>query len=74
MLSLFKWTKKKLDCFFREESGQGINEYAAMLAFVALLIICVFGFTQGSLTAGLSQSFSCMVGQVDRLATAAANN
>lgn len=53
--------------FLEEEDGQGISEYAAMLAFVCLLIITVFGVAQGSLEFALSQSVSSMIGQLGRL-------
>lgn len=61
--------------FAREEDGQGISEYAAVLAFVSLLIITVFHFTNGGLGMAISQTHSTLVGQFDRLnnATAAAN-
>ena len=59
--------------FFQEEDGQGISEYAAVLAFVSLLIICVFGFTQGSLSFAISQTHSTIVGQFDRLNNATAS-
>ncbi|MBX9690221.1 MAG: hypothetical protein K2X27_26145 [Candidatus Obscuribacterales bacterium] len=61
--------------FTQEEDGQGITEYACVLAFVCLLVLVVFEFSQGSLAFALSQSVSSMVGQLDRLnlATDAAN-
>jgi Flp pilus assembly pilin Flp len=56
----------------KDESGQGINEYAAMLTFVCLLIILVFSFSQGTLSGALSQSFSAMTGQLVWLCNEAA--
>ncbi len=53
--------------FHDDESGQGITEYGAILAFVALLIAVVFGFAQGTLQSAISQSFSTIVSQLNRL-------
>jgi Flp pilus assembly pilin Flp len=56
--------------FIADESGQGITEYGAILAFVALLVAVVFGFAQGSLQSAISQSFSTVVSQLNRLNSA----
>lgn len=53
--------------FVNDESGQGITEYGAVLAFVALLVAVVFGFAKGALQNTLSQSFSTVVSQLNRL-------
>lgn len=53
--------------FRDDESGQGITEYGAILAFVALLVAVVFGFAQGSLQSAISQAFSSVVAQLNRL-------
>jgi Flp pilus assembly pilin Flp len=53
--------------FRDDESGQGITEYGAILAFVALLVAVVFGFASGSLQTAISQSFSTVVSQLNRL-------
>lgn len=55
--------------FMEDESGQGITEYGAILAFVALLVAVVFGFAQGTLQSAISQSFSRVVSELDRLNT-----
>ncbi len=55
--------------FFSDESGQGITEYGAILAFVALLVAVVFGFAQGTLQSAISQSFSRIVSELNRLNT-----
>lgn len=65
--------KNHIKSFICEEDGQGISEYAAILAFTCLLIIAVFGFSQGTLAYSLSQSVSSIIGQLDRLNTAVAN-
>ncbi len=53
--------------FISDESGQGITEYGAILAFVALLVAVVFSFASGTLTSAISQSFSTIVNQLNRL-------
>ncbi len=47
--------KEALAAFLADESGQGITEYGAVLAFVALLVAVVFGFAKGALQQTLSQ-------------------
>lgn len=59
--------KEALVSFLRDESGQGITEYGAVLAFVALLVAVVFGFARGALQSTLSQSFSTVVSQLNAL-------
>lgn len=59
--------KEAMVAFLKDESGQGITEYGAVLAFVALLVAVVFGFAQGSLRPALSQSFSTVVSQLNQL-------
>lgn len=56
--------------FRDDESGQGITEYGAILAFVALLVAVVFGFAQGTLQRAISQSFSTVISQLNRLNSA----
>ena len=53
--------------FIKDESGQGITEYGAILAFVALLVALVFGLTKGVLSNAISQSFSAVVAQLNLL-------
>jgi Flp pilus assembly pilin Flp len=53
--------------FLSNESGQGITEYGAILAFVAVLVAIVFGVTKGALNSALSAAFSSIVSQLNRL-------
>lgn len=53
--------------FISDESGQGITEYGAILAFVALLVAVVFSFASGTLTSAISQSFSTIVNQLGKI-------
>ena len=57
--------------FITDESGQGITEYGAILAFVAILVALVFGITKGALTGAISSAFSAVVAQLNNLSTAA---
>jgi len=61
-----------LDRFIQDESGQGITEYGAILAFVAILVAVVFAITQGALAGAISKAFSAVVTQLNALSTAAA--
>ncbi|MBS1999173.1 MAG: Flp family type IVb pilin [Cyanobacteria bacterium SZAS LIN-2] len=58
--------------FFTKEEGQGITEYGAILAFVAILVAVVFSITQGALSSAISKAFSAVVSQLNKLSTAAA--
>lgn len=61
-----------IDRFIRDESGQGITEYGAILAFVAILVALVFAITQGALAAAISRAFSSVVQKLNDLSAAAA--
>ncbi|HEY9717042.1 MAG TPA: hypothetical protein V6C69_06225 [Trichormus sp.] len=58
--------------FIKDESGQGITEYGAILAFVAILVAVVFGVTKGALSSAISAAFSSVVSQLNNLSTGAA--
>lgn len=60
-----------LNRFVTDESGQGITEYGAILAFVAILVAVVFGITKGALTNAISAAFSAVVAQLNNLSAAA---
>jgi Flp pilus assembly pilin Flp len=57
--------------FVRDQSGQGITEYGAILAFVAILVALVFSITKGALTAAISSAFSAVVSQLNNLSSTA---
>jgi Flp pilus assembly pilin Flp len=57
--------------FIKDESGQGITEYGAILAFVAILVAVVFGITKGALSSAISAAFSAVVSQLNNLSSAA---
>ncbi|MBS2004430.1 MAG: hypothetical protein U0103_05980 [Candidatus Obscuribacterales bacterium] len=58
----------------RNKKGQGITEYGAILAFVALMVSLTFGFASGSLSKSVSAAFSVVRGNLDNLSTAAASS
>ena len=60
--------------FISDESGQGITEYGAILAFVALLVAVVFSFASGTLTSAISQSFSSIVKQMNNMTSLTSRN
>jgi Flp pilus assembly pilin Flp len=59
-----------LERFICDESGQGITEYGAILAFVALLIVLLFGFTTGALASSLQNAYSTIVSTMNTLNSA----
>ena len=66
-----KMNTNSVKAFFQNDSGQGITEYGAILAFVAILVAVVFSITQGALTSAISKAFSAVVTQLNRLSAAA---
>jgi Flp pilus assembly pilin Flp len=56
-----------LNRFVSDESGQGITEYGAILAFVAILIVVVAGFVSGTLRSALSNAFSLIGSALNNL-------
>ena len=59
---------KLMNQFINDESGQGITEYGAILAFVALLIAMLF--TQRSaLEQAISKAFNQVVVQLNTIST-----
>lgn len=64
--------KRSVAKFICDESGQGITEYGAILAFVAILVAVVFGIAKGALSSAISAAFSAVVSQLNNLSKAAA--
>jgi Flp pilus assembly pilin Flp len=56
-----------------DEDGQGITEYGAILAFVAILVALVFSITQGALRGAICAAFSAVVSQLNQLSRAASS-
>ncbi len=63
-----------IDRFIQDESGQGITEYGAILAFVAILVALVFAITQGALAGAISAAFSSVITKLNQLSSAAATS
>lgn len=53
----------------RNQSGQGITEYGAILGFVALLISLVLSIGPGQLRTAISGAFSSVSQQLDSLSS-----
>jgi Flp pilus assembly pilin Flp len=64
-------TNNLISRFVTEESGQGITEYGAILAFVAVLVALVFTITKGALASAISYAFSAVVTQLNNLSSGA---
>jgi Flp pilus assembly pilin Flp len=60
-------SKSFISQFVADESGQGITEYGAILAFVAVLVAIMVGVVQGGLKSAISESFSTIVSQLNAL-------
>lgn len=57
--------------FWSDDEGQGITEYACILAFVSLLVCAVFAVAQGTFADSIFESFSSMSREIVRLVDAA---
>jgi Flp pilus assembly pilin Flp len=55
----------------RSKRGQGISEYGAMLAFVAILVSLCFSITNSSLKAAVSAAYSSISNQLNSLSSSA---
>jgi Flp pilus assembly pilin Flp len=55
--------------FISDDHGQGITEYGAVLALVAILVAISFSLTNGSLTSGIVDAFSSVVAQLNNLSS-----
>ena len=71
------WEQEKcgkfVNAFVEEESGQGISEYGAIIAFVALLVAITFSAGNGSLMPAVSKAFKEISSQVNALSSTAAS-
>jgi len=59
---------------WQDETGQGITEYGAIIAFVAIIIAITFGLSNGSLMPAVSQAFSSVTSQLNSLSSAASSS
>jgi Flp pilus assembly pilin Flp len=58
----------------RNSLGQGITEYGAIIAFVALLVALVFSITSGTLRGAISAAFSSVTSQLNNLSDTSSNS
>ncbi|MBP7860848.1 hypothetical protein KA183_04130 [bacterium] len=61
----------KIRKFIRQEDGQGISEYGALLAFITILIVLVFAFAPGKLGPAVSAAFSSVAQELNNQSDAA---
>jgi Flp pilus assembly pilin Flp len=52
----------------RSASGQGITEYACLIAFIAILVALTFGLAKGNLQPAISSAFSSITSQLNQMA------
>ncbi len=55
--------------FFTDDSGQGITEYGAVLAFVAFLMVAVFAAGQSTFATAIKGPFSSTANTLNHLTT-----
>lgn len=70
---MLKFLVSNILLFIDEESGQGITEYGAILAFVAVLVAFVFVTTSGGLKSAVSNAFSTMTSTINSLNSGASS-
>jgi len=58
---------RRLPKLLTRESGQGMTEYAAIVAFVMIIAAFVFKTSQSSLQEGISRAFSGVASQLNQL-------
>jgi len=58
----------------RDENGQGITEYGAIIAFVSILVALTFGLSSGSLQPAVSKAFSSVSSQLNNLSDTASSS
>ena len=57
-----------------DESGQGITEYGAIIAFVSILVALTFGLRSGTLQPAVSKAFSSVSSQLNNLSDTASSS
>ena len=65
MTSIRGWKLK------RKKDGQAITEYGAILAFIAVLVALMFAFGSGSIGPAISNAFSAISDNLDKMSAAA---
>jgi len=72
--SMNKRVIEGIKSFIRDENGQGITEYGAVLALVALVVALVFGIANSPLKNGVSAAYSAIASQLNNLSDAASGS
>ena len=57
-----------IHAFYKKDSGQGMTEYGAMLAFIAALIATTLSIGHGPLGSAIKNAFSVMASNLTQLA------
>jgi Flp pilus assembly pilin Flp len=65
--------RRLLYLFFKDDSAQGITEYGAVIAMVAVVIAVAFSLTSGALTSGILGCYSAITMQLNNLSVTAAS-
>jgi Flp pilus assembly pilin Flp len=63
--------KRLLHLFFKDESAQGITEYGAVLAMIAVVIAVAFSLTSGQLSSGILAAYSSITTQLNNMSSGA---
>ena len=58
----------------RSKKGQGITEYATVIAFVCFIVALAFSLAHGTLFAAVSDAYSGCANSLDRMNQAVANH
>jgi Flp pilus assembly pilin Flp len=61
--------RRLLHLFVKDESAQGITEYGAVIAMVAIVVAVAFSLTSGQLTSGILAAYSAITTQLNNLSS-----
>lgn len=68
-----KFTTQRKRRRLRGNKGQGISEYGAIIAFIALIVAMVFSIAHGRLRPAVSAAFSAAAQNLNNLSSTSAN-
>lgn len=66
---MYARVKHEFKRFLTEESGQGVSEYGAILAWVSVIVALVFGFTNGRLGQGILTMFQTLANHLNGMSS-----
>ena len=58
----------QIKAFYDDESGQGITEYGAIVAFVGVIVAMVFSAGNGTLALSIKNTFSAVANDMNQIA------